>query len=73
MRNPAWWPLTRKKTAQALIDAEYQRATIDGQAKVHRWAVEANYNVYTHARPELAARAAFQEAEHMFAPDRITI
>lgn len=73
MSVPRWWPFIMKSRAQAAIAEEYHRATVDGSAKVHRWAVDANFNVYNHAVPQAAARAAFQEAERMFRPDPITL
>lgn len=69
--------------AQAAIDQEHARATREGRAQVHRWAVEANANLFYgtannsaysgHGLPTVAAargRAALQQAEHMFAPDK---
>lgn len=58
---------------QEAIDREYARATKEGRALVHAWAVDANYNVFTHGNPRGAAQAAFQEAERIFRPDPITV
>jgi hypothetical protein len=75
------WPFMLKSTHEAeidhlsavwqeMVDQEFDRATAQGRAAVHRWAVDANYNVFTHGNPRGAASAAFQEAERMFAPVR---
>jgi len=58
---------------QDAIDREYARASLDGNAKVHAWAIDANYNVFNHGNPRGAAAAAFQEAERVFRPDPITV
>lgn len=78
------WPFMLKKTHEAefdqltaiyqeMADAEYARAVADGRAKVHAWAIEANYNVFNHGNARSAAIAAFQEAEELFAPSKIDI
>lgn len=57
--------------AQAAVNAECARAAREGRAQVHSWAVEANANVFCGSgSPITNARsyAAFQQAEHMFAP-----
>lgn len=55
--------------AIAAIRAEHARATKDGMAKVHTFMREANANVFTSNRPEIACRAVFQQAEREFRPD----
>ena len=64
------------KQAQVAIDQEHARATREGRAMVHTWAVEANHNLfYSSDSPAIAPRAyaAFQEAERMFAPQPTTL
>lgn len=55
-------------SAYDLISHEYERATKDGILKVHQFMVEANAAVFKHPRPEVAARAVFQQAEREFRP-----
>jgi hypothetical protein len=59
--------------AASAITAEYNRATADGSAKVRAWAVEATHNVWNHPVPRGAAMAAFQEAQHIFRADPVTL
>ncbi len=52
----------------AVIEQEYARAIKDGNAKVHAFMRDANYNVFQHPRPDVAIRAVFQQAEREFRP-----
>ena len=54
------------EAAADAVDREYARATRDGRAQVHAWARDATWNVFHGGQ----AQAAFQEAEHMFAPSK---
>jgi hypothetical protein len=58
--------------AYDIIASEYDRALKDGMTKVHAFMAEANHNVVTHPRPDVAARAVFQQAEREFRPDPLT-
>lgn len=66
---------TLRDSYQGLVDNEYHRARTEGQAQVHHWATEVNYNVFYGDHPwngtqRMRATAALQEAEHQFAPTR---
>lgn len=65
--------------AQKAIDGEHARAVREGRAQIHAWSVEANWNLF-HGLPspfdgggtrtKAQARAALQEAEHVFTPGK---
>lgn len=65
--------------AQKAIDGEYARAVREGRAQIHAWSAEANWNLF-HGLPspfdnggtrtKAQARAALQEAEHVFNPSK---
>ena len=57
------------------VEAEYDRATAEGRAQVHHWAVEVNSNIFYGNYPWKATQypqtvAALQEAEAQFNPKR---
>lgn len=63
---------------QAKVDAEYNRAREEGQLQVHKWAVEANWNLFHGMSPfsnmqgtqRMRATAALQDAQRQFNPTR---
>lgn len=72
-----FWELFRglRDSYQGKVDAEYARARDEGQAQVHQWATEVNYNIFYGDHPWngtqcMRATAALQEAEHQFSPTR---
>lgn len=73
-RHDAEIRLTQYNAEQA-INREYQRAMKDGRAKVHAWAIDSNYQMFSvdSTRAKSAAIMAFQEAERQFRPAPTTI
>jgi hypothetical protein len=77
---PKWWPLvTRRrftakvKELETTIEAEYQRATADGNAKVRQWAVDANWELHQiegQGHYTARVRAVMQHAIGQFRPER---
>lgn len=76
------WPLiTRARYDRELtiavnaIRTEYDRATVDGKAKVHAWARDAAANFFhvDSYRAKGAAVALFQQAEQQFDPKPLAL
>lgn len=76
------WPLVTRKRHEREVDLltkavknEHQRATQEGRAQVHNWAVDLNFTLFD-MNAQMAVgrmRAALQQAETIFQPRRLTL